>query len=89
MLITLLCELESILTSRALTSISDYITDFEAFTANHIFLGSSQPNVEPSNYENFEVTYRKNWRAVQTCTNISWKNWRAVQAYTNISWKLH
>ena len=70
LLTTLLCEVESILNSRPLTSLSDDITDFEALTPNHILLGSPQPNVEPSNYENVEVNYRKKWRAVQAYINI-------------------
>ena len=70
LLTTLLCEVESILTSRPLTSISDDITDSETLTSNHMLLGSSQPNVEPSNYENVEVNYRKKWRAVQAYINI-------------------
>ena len=55
LLTTLLCEVESILISLPLTSISYNITDFKAFTPNHILLGPSQPNVEPSNYDNVEV----------------------------------
>ena len=74
-LTTLLCEVESILNSWPLTSISDDITDFDALTPNHILLGSSQPNVEPSNYENLEVNYLKKWRAVQAYTNLFWKRW--------------
>ena len=70
---TLLCEVESILNSWPFTSISDDITDFDALTPNHILLGSSQPNVEPSNYENPEVNYLKKWRAVQAYTNLLWK----------------
>ena len=65
LLTTFLCEVESILNSRPLTSISDDIIDFATLTPNHILLGSSQPNVEPSNYENVEVNYRKKWRPVQ------------------------
>ena len=42
---------------------------------NHILLGSSQPNVEPSNYENVEVSHCKKWRAVQAYTNLFWKRW--------------
>ena len=41
LLITLLCEVMSILNSRPLTSTSDEITDFEVLTPNLILLGSS------------------------------------------------
>ena len=61
LLTTLLCEVEGILTSRPLTSISDDITDSETLTPSYILLGSSQPNIEPGNYENVEVDYRKKW----------------------------
>ena len=71
----MLCEFESILNSRQLTSISDDITDFEALTPNHILLGSSQPNGETSNYKNVQVNYCKKWRVVQAYTNIFWKRW--------------
>ena len=59
LLTTLMFEVKSILNSRSLTSISDKIAEFEALTPSNILLGSSQPNVEPSNYENVEVNYRK------------------------------
>ena len=80
LLTTLLCEVQSILNSRPLTNISDKITGFEAlthilFNYSHILLGSSQPNVEPSNYENVEVNYRKKWRAVQAYTNLFSERW--------------
>ena len=69
LLTTLLCQAESILNSRPLSSISDDITDFKRLTPNHILLVLSKPNVEPSNYENVEVNYRKKWRTVQAYTN--------------------
>ena len=75
LLTTLLCEIESILISLPLTSVSYDITDFKALTTNHIFLGSSQPIVEPSNYDNVEVNYRKKLRTVQVYTNLFWKRW--------------
>ena len=71
----MLYQVKSILNSRPLTSISDNITDFEALTPNHILLGSSQPKVESSNYENVEMNFRKKWRAVQAYTNLFWKRW--------------
>ena len=75
LLTTLLCEVENILNSRPSTSISDWIIDVEALTPSHILLGSSQPNIKPSNYENVEVNYRKKWRIEQVYTNLLWKGW--------------
>ena len=75
LLTTLLCEVDSILNSRPSTSISDGIIDVEALTPSHILLGSSQPNIKPSNYENVEVNYRKKWRIEQVYTNLLWKGW--------------
>ena len=72
---TLLCVVESIVSTPPLTSISDNITDFEALTSNHTLSGSSQPNVKSSNLENVEVNYHKKWGAVQACTNLYWKRW--------------
>ena len=86
LLTTLLCEAESILNSRPLSSISDDITDFKRLTPNHILLVSSKPNVEPSNYENVEVNYRKKWRAVQAYTNLFWKRWLSECLPTLLPW---
>lgn len=59
LLTTLLCEVERILNSQPSTRIGGDITDFKIVTSHHILPGLSQPNVEPSKYENVEMIYHK------------------------------
>ena len=54
---------------------SEDATDFEALSQSYILFGLSQPNIEPRNYESFEVNYRKKWRTAQAYTNLFWKGW--------------
>ena len=72
---TLLCEIESILNNRPLTHISDDIADFDALTPNHILLGTTNSNVEPTQFDDIEINYRKQWKTVQAYTSMFWKRW--------------
>ena len=49
---TFLCKVQLVLNGRPLTSISDYISDFESSTPNHLLIGEPSPNQSPGNYIN-------------------------------------
>ena len=72
---TFLCEVESILNGRPLTSISDDISDFEPLTPNHLLIGEPSTNQSPGNFGEHEVSLRKKWRSVQAATEMFWRRW--------------
>ena len=74
-LYTFLCEVESIINNRPLTPTSDSISDFEALTPNHFFLGTKVTNYALGPLNPREINYRKKWRAVQAALNIFWTRW--------------
>lgn len=74
-LYTVMTEVESIVNSRPLTSVSDSIDDYEALTPNHFLLGRRSNNVPIINNEEVDVTLRSKWKSVQAATNMFWSRW--------------
>ena len=72
---TFLCEVESVLSGRPLTAISDNITYLEPLTLNHLLIGFSLSNVSPGNFNSDEINLRKKWRSVQVASDMFWKRW--------------
>ena len=71
---TLMCEVESILNSRPLTSVSTDSRDCEPLTPNHLLLfrgGHTAPGVFTG-----DDVYTKRWRKIQYLTDSFWKRWR-------------
>ena len=69
-LLTLLCEVESIINGRLLTKVSDDPRDPEALTPNHLLLLRSGPTLPPGAFKDGSFSGRR-WRHVQ---------WRHVQS---------
>ena len=72
---TLICEVESILNSRPLTSVSTDPTDFDPITPNHLLLfrgGHTPPGVFTA-----DDVYTKRWRKIQYLADSFWKRWRS------------
>ena len=67
--------MESILTGRPLTSISDDKSDFEPLTPNHLLIGEASTNQSPGNFGEHEVSLRKKWRSVQAATEMFCRRW--------------
>ena len=57
---TLLLEIESIVNSRPLTSVSDNINDLEPLTPNHFLIGRSSPNTNFANITEENLTVVQN-----------------------------
>ena len=73
---TLICEVESILNSRPLTTISDDPNDLEPLTPNHILLMKCGPTYPPGLFSADDRYVRRRWKQVQYLTNIFWSRWK-------------
>ena len=79
---TFLCEVESVLNGRPLTSIINDISDFEPLTPRQLLIGEASPNQSPGNFGEHEVSLRRKWRSVQAATEMFWR--RCVCEYLPI-----
>lgn len=75
-LLTLMCEVESILNARPLTAISNDPDDMEALTPNHILLYRSEVTFPPGLFSSDDLYVRKRWRQVQYLSELFWTRWR-------------
>ena len=55
-----LCEVESVLNRRPLTSISNDIYDLEPLTPNDLLIGEASPNQSPGNIGEYKVSLKRN-----------------------------
>ncbi|XP_068246868.1 uncharacterized protein [Palaemon carinicauda] len=69
---TLLCEVESIVNSRPLTTVSDSVDDLEPLTPNHLLIPKSYVIPPPGLFQKDDVYMRRRWRCVQYLTNLFW-----------------
>ena len=73
-LYTLLCEVESIVNDRPLTSVSDDPNDLEALTPSHLLKFRSGHPV-PMRGLNETDRFRRRWKHVQLLAEMFWKRW--------------
>ena len=74
-LLTVLCEVESIINGRPLTSISDDANDLEPLPPNHLLLLKSQPTMPPGIFSKNDTYTRKRWKQVQYIADLFWTRW--------------
>ena len=74
-LITLMCEVESIINSRPITTISNDPNDLEPLTPNHLLLLKSPMALPPGVFNPQDCYSRKQWRQVQYLANVFWSRW--------------
>lgn len=72
---TLLCEVESILNDRPLTTSTDDPSDFEAFTSYHLLLMKKQPILPLGLFKKEDSYARRRWKQVQYLADLFWKQW--------------
>ena len=74
---TLMCEIEAIVNSRPLTSVSGDPDDLDPLTPNHILTGRTQVTMPPpGNFERHDLYVRRRWRRVQYLANLFWTRWK-------------
>ena len=73
---TFITEIESVLISRPLTSVSDDLNDYNVLTPNHFILARQSL---PFTLNDGKIVNRALWRAVEALSNMFWK--RFIQEY--------
>ncbi|KAL0146847.1 hypothetical protein M9458_057786, partial [Cirrhinus mrigala] len=72
---TIMCEVESIINGRPLTSVSDDANDVEPLTPNHLLLLKSQPIMPPGIFCKDDTYARRRWKQVQYLADLFWTRW--------------
>ncbi|XP_066933480.1 uncharacterized protein [Clytia hemisphaerica] len=75
-LLTVLTEVEALVNSRPLTSVSDDTSDLDALTPNHFIIGRASTLLPTCITYNANVTPRKRWKQAQSITQQFWDRWR-------------
>jgi hypothetical protein len=73
---TLMCEVEFIMNSRPLTTVSSDPNDLEPLTPNMLLNLKSDRPLPPDVFEKTDNHSRKRWRQVQYLADLFWKRWR-------------
>ena len=73
---TLLCEVEAVVNSRPLTSVSDDPRDMEPLTPNHLLHQRGGIVLPPGLFGEADGVSRKRWKQVQYLSDLFWKRWR-------------
>ncbi|KAK3698423.1 hypothetical protein QZH41_001199 [Actinostola sp. cb2023] len=74
-LLTLMCEVESIINGRPITKVSDDPKDLEALTPNHLLLLKSGITLPPGIFRKEDQYSRRRWRQVQYLADVFWRLW--------------
>ena len=72
---TLFCEIESILNSRPITTVSNDVSDLEALTPNHLLLLQPGEHLPCGVFDKNDNCARRRWRQIQYLSDIFWKRW--------------
>ena len=75
-LLTLMCEVENIINSRPLTTVSSDSNDLNPITPN-LLLNAKGNNSEYGKFHATDVYSKKRWRQIQYMSDLFWKRWRS------------
>ncbi|XP_077974180.1 uncharacterized protein LOC120329794 [Styela clava] len=73
---TLMCECESIINGRPITTVSSDVNDLTPLSPNLLLLLKQEPVLPPGLFEQKDVYSRKRWKQVQYLADIFWQRWR-------------
>ena len=74
---TLMTEVEAIVNSRPLTTVSSDVDDLQALTPAHLLTMKPSALMAPSGeFVSADIYARKRWRRVQYMTNLFWTRWQ-------------
>lgn len=74
-LMTMFCEVESILNNRPITKLSDDPSDAEALTPDHLLLLRPGPQLPPSLSQERDQYATRRWKQVQFIADSFWRRW--------------
>jgi hypothetical protein len=74
-LITLFCEVESIINSRPITKSSSDPEDLEAITPNHLLLMKPGPQLPCGIFTKEDNYAKRRWKQVQFLADVFWTRW--------------
>ncbi len=74
-LLTLFCEIESIINGRPLTKVSDDPQDANALTPNHLLLLKSNACFPPGIFVKSDSYSKRRWKQVQYLADVFWRRW--------------
>jgi len=74
-LATLMCEVEAIMNSRPITTVSSDPNDIEPLTPNHLLLLKSEVALPPGLFKKEDSLSRRRWRQVQSLADLFWRRW--------------
>ncbi|XP_063072352.1 uncharacterized protein LOC134463029 isoform X1 [Engraulis encrasicolus] len=72
---TVFCEVEAILNSRPLTTVTNDPQDLTPLTPNDLLLLNARPVLPPGTFEKSDQYTRRRWRQAQYLANIFWRRW--------------
>ena len=72
---TALCEVESIMNDRPLTTISSDPNDLEPLTPNHLLQLKAKPVMPPGLSKKDDLYSRRRWKQAQYLADLFWKRW--------------
>lgn len=74
---TLMCEIEAIINSRPITTVSSSPDDLNPLTPNHILtMKTGIICSPPGQFQRDDIYMRQRWRRVQYLANLFWTRWK-------------